>query len=289
MSELQNDGESEDFTLKAPETTQAEEKPSESAKAGSELATESPGDSVTEGEKDKKDDPWAGFSDEQKETAQRNNQKAINKQHYKFRDEERKRIELEGRVAETERKISEQQGVGQDVVIPEMPDSFDDDYDVKVKQRDEAILQKGRQDQMRQSTQDQTAVSQQEQERRDFEVTEQRNNTFMENASKLGVDTESLAASQSAVVNYGIPREVAAAIVEDDIGPLIVQHLAANPLDLHDLVNSEPMQSGIMFERIKIKAASLKPKSSAAPSPSTDLGGRGVPEVEKTDDGCTYE
>lgn len=272
MNELQNDG--EDSTLEAQVTPQVPEIPLEPNQTESDTGSDLAPDSPEEGEKDTKDGPWAGFTDEQKATAQRNNQKAINKQHLKFRDEERKRIELEGRVAETERKISEQQGADQDIVIPEMPDSFDDDYDVKVKQRDEAIRRNAMQDQKRQSALDQNVVSQQEQERSKRESAQNRNDKFMENAVKLGVNAENLIESQNSVVNYGVPPEIAAAIVEDDIGPLIVQHLAANPLDLHDLVNLPPMQAGITFERIKTKAATLKPKPSAAPDPSTDLGGR---------------
>ena len=69
----------------------------------------------------------------------------------------------------------------------------------------------------------------------------------------------------------------------------MVQHLAANPLELHELVTASPIAAGRMLADVKAKAAALKPKTSDAPDPASALGGRGAPQKGRGPQGATFE
>jgi len=64
---------------------------------------------------------------------------AINKQHRKFRDEERDHTATKADWAKDKALLAQYQSQEQQHVIPEVPDSFDDDYDSKMAVRDQAI------------------------------------------------------------------------------------------------------------------------------------------------------
>ena len=69
----------------------------------------------------------------------------------------------------------------------------------------------------------------------------------------------------------------------------MVQHLAANPLELHDIISASPVMAGAMLSEVRSKAQALKPKATSAPDPSPDIRGRGVPDVERGPKGATFE
>ena len=71
-------------------------------------------------------------------------------------------------------------------------------------------------------------------------------------------------------------------ILKDTDGPLITKHLAANPQDGYELASMSPFAVGQFLDGIKQKASALKPKTSNAPKPATNLQGNGVdPEAGK--------
>jgi hypothetical protein len=276
MSELQETGgitfDSEGSEAPQPEQqTEAQVKPEES---GSDLAPDSP----AEGEQS---------TENGKEALSEGAQKAINKQHFKYREEQRKRLELEERLKALEAKQAPQE-VG-DVTIPPIPDSWDENFEDKIRQREEAIQRKAAIDARQQASADQEAISQREQQRQELERSQKLNDQFTENAKTLGVSQQSLDVAQQTVIDYGITPELATALISDADGPLMVQHLAANPLELHDLVHASPLTAGMMLAEVKAKAAALKPKSSEAPDPATTLNGKGAPVKERGPKGATFE
>ena len=166
--------------------------------------------------------------------------------------------------------------------IPPMPDSFDEDFDAKVKQRDEAIIAQANYNaqnnaylQQQQFTQQQDAQAQQ------VKVQESMA-SYSQKATELGIKQEELQAAGSVVANYGLSQDLIMHILGDSDGPLITKHLAANPQDGHQLASMSPFAVGQFLDGIKTKASALKPKTSNAPSPATNLQGNGVdPEAGK--------
>ena len=272
MSELQ-DAESADielddgFELDQEEIEETEGEESEQSEA--DLATDSP----DEGE-------------ENTESGQEAVQKAINRQHRKFREEERKRQEIEKELERAREQLQKFQPT--DVVIPPVPDPFDDDYDQKIRARDEAIQRKAEQDARKSSDAEREAQAQRERQRQELERSQKLNDSFLSNAKKLKVDERGLQSAQEVIIEYGVSPQIATTILEDADGPLIALHLAENLLELDDLVNADPFKAGMKWRDVKAKV-SAKRKSSVAPKPATRLEGRGAPEKEEGPDGATYE
>lgn len=284
MSELQ--AEDSNFTYDGPEETteasnEVESESNEPDNAGVDLATTSP----DEGEQNTVSDSRPAVADgvDISEGAI----KAINKQHLKYRDAERANTKLQEEFDAY--KAQHQPPPVQDVVIPDAPETWDDNYAQKQQQREEAIRQSARNEAVK-SQQNEAAARQQQQEQIDKARNDQKLNTdFVENAKKLGVNMEALDAAQNTVVNYGVSAELANVIIRDSDGPLIIQHLASNPLDLYELVNGSQFSAGQKWAEIKAKSSALKPKTSSTPKPTTKVKGSGAGVKERGPQGATFE
>lgn len=273
MSELQSDDSG--ITFNEPEVQEhpTEQKAEPEVTEKADLAPDSPkeGEENTEDSQEKTPE-WF--------------QKKINKQTFAQRQAERERDELKTRLEELEKKS---RPTLEDVSIPAIPDSWDENYESKIRERDKAISQKAQVDAARLQREESQALQQQQAQRQELERAQSLQSQFSENGKKLGVSQQSLLDAQNAVVDYGVTPDLANALLEDDQGPLMVQYLAANPLDLHDIVNSSPVQAGLRLAEVKAKAAALKPKPSSAPDPATALSGRAVPTKERGPEGATYK
>ena len=211
--------------------------------------------------------------------------KTIAEKAYKEREARRRADDLERRLKELESKQSPEF----DGVVPSMPDPFDDDFESKVKAREEALQRKAHADAIAMQQREAEAEAQRKREREEFERQQKLQADFKKNASDLGVDQQSLADAAQAVVNYGVTPDIENAILSDANGPLILQYLAANPLELSDLIEANPLKAGMLLADVKSKSLSLKPKPSSAPPPPQALDGRGAPQKERGPKGATFE
>ena len=259
MSELQNDSEA---VTEDNVTAEAVENP----ETGSDLAPDSQG------------------QDEQTPQAESTvNQEAINKvinrKHFEAQQAKRELEEAQAKIAEFEKAKAEQEAaqVGN---IPPRPEQYDDDFEQKLNAREDALLRKAQHDAQQTLAQQQQAEQLKQQELAQQQEQAKQNQAFMDRASELGIDHNVVNAAATTLVNHGISAELGSAIIADSDGPLIAQHLAANPLEVYELSQMNPILAGAKFAEIKAKAAALKPKTSSAPEPATNLsGGTADPEV----------
>lgn len=272
MTELQSD----DVVIK--EEVIHEDAPQEPEKAPSELAAEE-----TKTEEQKPTGSVDGLAVEGPDGFK----KAINKQHFKFREEQRRNQELQKRIEELEAKNAPK--IDEVTDVPPIPDSFDEDYERKIQERDAAIKRNAQAEAAKNAQEADRINKERERQRQELERSEQLNNEFMQRANDLGVNPQALSSAQNAVIQYGITPELADTLLKDDLGPLMVQYLEANPLELSDIVNSPPMQAGLLLAEVKSKSAELKPKTETdAPPPPTSISGKGV-VVNDGLEGVTYE
>lgn len=205
-------------------------------------------------------------------------QKVINKKHFEAKEAERKAEEYKQKLDEYEAKQREQQA--QTVAnIPPMPDAFDDDYEEKVKARDEAILAKAKWDAEQNFYNQQQQYQQQQEQQKKAEVFQGQVNTYAAKAKELNIPNEELQAAINVINAYNPPMDLQNAIIADPEGPLITKHLAANPADIEALNNAvalNPILAGQKFAEIKAKASALKPKTSKAPEPAEQVQGSTV-------------
>lgn len=202
-------------------------------------------------------------------------QKAINKKHFEAKQAERERDEANRKLAEFEQKQRDQIAA-QMGNIPEMPDAFDDDYEIKVKQRDEALIAQANFNTQNQAfLQQQKFEQQQEAQAKQVEVQKSITN-YSKKAGELGIKQDELQAAANTVATYGLSDDLVLHILSDSEGPLITKHLAANPQDGVELATMSPFAVGTFLNDIKQKASALKPKKSNAPKPATNLQGNGA-------------
>jgi len=205
---------------------------------------------------------------------------AINKQHAKFREEERKRKEAE---AENQKLLEQLKSIEANKpkpVVPPIPDPYDDDYEAKVKERDDALLAKAKHDAIEASK----AEAEKERQQKALEAqqaeTQKHINSYEKRSVEIGLDSNEVNKAGQVLVDYGINSDLAMFILQDKDGPLITQHLAANPAELSELLEMSPMMAAVTINSVvRPKAEALKPKPSKAPDPVKGLSGLGPGET----------
>ena len=210
--------------------------------------------------------------------------KAIDKQHKKFREQERRANDLEKRLQDIESK----RPAVEDVVVPPIPDSWDENYEAKIRQRDEAFRRQAQNEHATAQRREEQATSERESQRAEYDRAQALQKQFAANTQKLGLKDDELMAAQNAVVEYGVTPDLANALLEDADGPLMVQYLAANPLDLYDITQASPLKAGLLLAQVKAKSAGLRKRVSAAPDPADSLTGRAVGKKERGPKGATF-
>lgn len=210
---------------------------------------------------------------------------AIAKKTWQMREEQRKNEELQRQLQQVQSQIPQQARP----VIPELPDPYDDDYEDRVKQRDQAILAQARYD-AEQNVKLQQAQQAALQEQYQKQQEQQKMiSSYADRAQKLGVDPVALQQAGNAVAQMGVNDDVTTFILQDDHGPLITEYLAANPMEL-DAMRGVPSYMAVLniAQNIKPKLAAKLNKTPAAPAPTDTLSGSGV-SAERGAKGATFE
>lgn len=215
----------------------------------------------------------------------------VNVRYKQFKSEERRRIKTGERADTLDAQIAEARKSNADLVIPEVPDQYAEDYQEKIAERDAAIKQKAGHDA------EETRLAEEKTRNDDAKAkaVEETNTAqiavFDANMVALGLDGKAVNTAANKLIEYGISDGLTDFILEDPEGPLMVQYLEANPTVLEEL---NGMSSLSLFNHInstvRAKAALLKPKTSDAPDPPIVPTGGGAPEVkEDWEKGAKYE
>lgn len=203
-------------------------------------------------------------------------QKAINKQHKMYREEERKRIELENELKSYREK--EQQAQAQQFsAMPAKPDPFDDDYDEKFAKWESAIKQKAEYDAQQNFLEQQRLQQQQQEQARIAADNQKKAESYANNAKNFGITSDELVSISQTLVSGGLQDEnLALALLEDPEGALVAKYLSANLTELDELQNANPYLAASKMAEIKQKAQALKPKTSKTPPPADRVDQRAV-------------
>lgn len=201
--------------------------------------------------------------------------KVINRKHYEAQEAKRKAKELERKLAQYEAQTS------QAPLIPQKPDPFDDDYDAKMVQYEQAVIAKARHDANQEVLQRQQQEQQQRQQYEQQQKLQQDLQRYVESGKKAGMSVEEMTQAGQIVDSYGVGVDLQQALIADEDGALIVKHLAANPAMAAELASMTPYQAALHLERaVRPAAKQLKPKTTSAPNPPKRLQGGDVdPEL----------
>lgn len=206
-------------------------------------------------------------------------QAAINKQHAKYREEERKRKEVERQLEEYQTKEREERAQSFKN-IPDIPDRWDfdsdEDYNAAVSKRDNLLRQQAihEQDEAKRLEAQQNQLQQQQLEQQ--QAVQEAYTSYSSKVQELGIDANKMQQAGQ-LVEQSVSNDMVMAILADEVGPQITLHLAENPDDLAALNNINPIIAGAKFAEIKQKAsATKKQQSTKAPKPATRVEGGGV-------------
>lgn len=235
--------------------------------------------------------PVEGESEQQVdevELAKKKSNDAFNKQYGTLKQSERDLATANDKIAAFEQTARDRQAEAVKD-IPPMPDSFDDNFDEKVRLRDEAIIA-----QTKHNTQNESYLQQQQNQQLATQQAEQAEfskklQSYNDRAVELGIKSDELQVAANVVGNYGLSDDLIKYIVSDSDGPLITKHLAANPMEASELIGMNPFDIGNKLNQIKANASALKPKKSNTPDPVEVLQGSSVGESKHPNlDGVTY-
>ena len=203
--------------------------------------------------------------------------KAINKKHWQAKEAERKAADLQRRLDELESK----QNVSSSEVpeVPPMPDPLgmsDEEFNRKAAERDAVLAQRARAE-AQQSFNEQQNQTQQEEARRQQEAENERvRNEYAQKAVGLGLGADEVIQQTVEVLNYGVSDAVAEMISTEADGPLLATYLRQNPDQIDAMRTMTVAQQAIhMSTLVRQGAESLKPRTSGAPPPPTDVQGGG--------------
>ncbi len=215
----------------------------------------------------------------------------IGVQHKRFRDEERGRVKEKDRADAAEKELEDLKGTQAEVVVTPVPDKYSDNYDADMAERDAAITAKADKD-----AADATAVAKRKQqdEARQVEADSALNDrvvVFDKNLAGHGLKSDEVKAAAETVIGFGISNEFQDVLLEDPDGPLMVQYLAANPVEAETINGMSTLQRvNHLNTEVRPKALLLKPKTSEARDPRIVPSGGGAPETKQPwEKGAVYE
>ena len=210
-------------------------------------------------------------------------QKAIDRQHRKFRDEERRRMELEKELEENRAKLAQYEKDTSEIVVPPMPDQWDEDYDEKIRIREAALVKKAQADYDKQAKQDADFRAQQEAQLKAQQAQQEMLEGYAKRAEEQGIKEQDLIVAANRVADIGVDPAIATFLLTDKDGPLITAYLAdsRNTVELHEIATMSPVAFGEKIAELRQKSTSLRKNSSDAPPPVDDVvNSGGKPDLE---------
>jgi hypothetical protein len=232
---------------------------------GSDLAPEENGDDDSTSEEAKAEAKQAAI------------QKTINTKHAQAKQAERERDEALARIAQFE-DAQRKQMADQLSVIPEYPDKYDDNFEEKVRARDEALVRQANFSQSQQAYNQQQQQHQQAGRQKQALATQEMAASYNTRAVELDIPSNVLQAAGQAVAGMGVGELAVMHILGHQDGPLITKYLADNPMDAIELASMSEFAQGAYLEQVHAKALAKTPlkKKSKAPRPPSDISGSGV-------------
>ena len=161
--------------------------------------------------------------------------------------------------------------------LPDFPDEFDDNFEEKKAEYLNALQAQANFNATNNAYEQQQQASQQQAAQAQQVKAHESMASYSQKATELGIKPEELQAAGNAVMQYNLSNDLTMHILNDPDGPLITKHLAEHAQDGYQLaaMGFSP-DAGRFLDGIKVKASALKPKTSSAPAPATNLSGNGV-------------
>jgi len=231
------------------------------------------------------------LNDEGKVIPQEKINERINKKHLELMKSQEANDQLAKTNAELEAKLAKVSGPAGLQQVPDIPDSFDPDFHAKMGARDKiqadnaVYTERVRTNQAEINKVNDAKFAQDEQKR--VETV----NSYKERIVKFGLDEAKLTEAEGNVVRFLPNQDVKQYILEDPNGPLIVQYLNDNPVELTRVATMNPIAAAMhLSETVSKIAKELQPNPTSTPDPISINKGRAAPDETHPDNvGATFE
>jgi len=209
------------------------------------------------------------------EVAKQKANDAFNKQYGEKKQLERDLAAQAARVAQFEQAERERQAaaVGN---LPDFPDEFEDNFEEKKAGYIKALGEQANYNAQNNAYLQQEQFNQQQAAQAQQAKTQELQNGFLSNAQSSGATNEEITNVINTVRQVNLSQDLSDAIMADKDGYFIAKHLAANPQEAYELNSMNIIQKGEKLIELRQKASALKPKTSSAPNPATNLSGNGT-------------
>lgn len=201
--------------------------------------------------------------------------KAINKKHWQAKEAERRAEALQAELDSI--KAQSESAVVPD--IPPLPDPFelsDEEYQQRMAERDKAMAARLEHDANIRAVELQQQAQQDEVLRQQQAESDRIRSEYAKKATGLGLNADDVMQHTVDVINYGVSDAVAEMFITEADGPLMASYLRNNPHELDSLRSmSIAQQVQHMYSSVRQGAESLKPRTSSAPPPPTEVAGGG--------------
>lgn len=189
--------------------------------------------------------------------------KAINKQHAKYREEQRKRIEAEKRAEELEKKYGAQ--IDPEPKIPDV-DHYSSDVEEQVKRRDAAVREHQQWQIRKQQDQAKAQELQQQTYQQQQAEAMERQEKFYTKAKELKISQQALDKAVQTVGSFALGQEVAQYLMTDDKGVQMTTALSKNPALLAELSTMRPHEAILHIERnVRSRLRAVRPSNASRP------------------------
>jgi len=218
------------------------------------------------------------------------NQAQVNKQHRKYRDAERAAAKVAAENESLQQQLDELKVKDEAITVPDAPDPYSETYQADIAARDEAVRLKAEQDA-------QARLAESDEQRKNEAKVQAEEVAARENIAAFdarilehGLNQAEIKKAADTMIDYGISDVFQDVLLEDVDGPLMVQYLADNPIEVERLNGMSALSMiNHLNTEVRPKASLLKPKTSDAPDPPQTITGGGAKEtVHPALSGVTY-
>ena len=209
--------------------------------------------------------------------------KAFIKNKQKLNEERAEKQRLAKEKADLEAELAKFKNTGRPN-IPEIPDPYDDDYEDKVKIRDEAIASAAAYDLNKANIEKEHQTQAELAAKNAQEADQKLLNDYAENVKNAGIDDAEMIKRETVVASYIQDRELSRHIMSLEDAPHIVSFLAANPTEAEKLSNMNPINAGVYIAtNVLPNAQKLKPETTKTPEPLDIPSGKGAKTPDPND------
>lgn len=209
--------------------------------------------------------------------------KAFIRNKQKLREEAKAKEAAEAKAAELAKELAKYKETGRPE-IPESPDPFDDGFEEKTKERDEAIKAA--------AIYDREKEAKKEAERHKIEAVKtqqlEKDRKLLEKygarVKELGLDPDEQAKKENILDAYVSDPDLARYLIGHEDGPLAVSFLVENHMEMEKIGGMGSMEAAVYIATNVIpNAQKLKPEITKTPDPLFIPSGKGAPVTSEND------